>query len=143
MKLKKMIVVVLGMVFNHKSQILITKRFDPNIAKAHMLWDFPGGKNEFGETLEKTLKREILEETGLKIKVLDMFPLSVKKKWKHKDYIQHTLVFCYKCKFIKGKLYTQDPKITEMKWEDLDKLSSYKFLPTTDNFIKLFKKNIA
>ncbi len=142
MNSKKTIVVVLGMIVNNKGKILITKRFDPNITKAHMLWDFPGGKNEFGETLEKTLKREILEETGLKVKVQNMFPLSVTKTWKHKDYLQHTIVFCYKCKMIKGKLSTKDPKITEMKWEDINKLSLYKFLPTTNRFIK-YLKNIS
>jgi mutator protein MutT len=141
MKSRKTIVVVLGMIFNHEGKVLITKRSDPNITKAHMQWDFPGGKNEFGETLEKTLKREILEETGLEVKAQYMFPLSVTKKWEHKDYIQHTLVFCYKCKFIKGKLHTEDPKITEMKWENLNKFSSYEFLSTTNRFINFFKKS--
>ena len=53
MKLNKMIVVVLGIISNNEEKVLITRRSDPNITKAHMLWDFPGGKNEFGETLEK------------------------------------------------------------------------------------------
>ena len=35
--------------------------------------------------------------------------------------------------------YTKDPKIVEMKWEDLDKLLLYKFLPTTNKFIKILK----
>ena len=141
MKLKKIIVVVLGMVFNSKGRILLTKRFDPNIAKAHMLWDFPGGKNEFGETLKKTLKREIFEETGLEVKVQNMIPLSLTKTWKHKDYLQHTVIVCYKCRFIKGKLHTKDPKISELRWEDLSKLSLYKFLSTTDKFIEIFKNS--
>jgi ADP-ribose pyrophosphatase YjhB (NUDIX family) len=32
------------------------------------LWELPGGRMEFGETVEETLKREILEETGLAVK---------------------------------------------------------------------------
>ena len=70
-----------------------------------------------------------------------MLPLSVAKKWEHKNYIQHTLVFCYKCKFIKEKLHSKDPKIIEMKWEYLNKLSSYKFLSTTNRFIEIFRKS--
>jgi mutator protein MutT len=138
---RKNIVVVLGIIFNTEGKVLITKRSDPNVAKAHMLWDFPGGKNEFGEKLEQTLKREILEETGLHIKVQEMLPLCVAKTWRHKDYLQHTLVFCYKCKFIKGKLSDGDHKIADMKWENINKLSSYKFLSTTKKFIKIFKNS--
>ncbi len=32
-------------------------------------WSFPGGKLEFGETLENALKREIYEEVGYKVEI--------------------------------------------------------------------------
>ena len=31
-------------------------------------WDLPGGKTDFGESPEETLNREVMEETGLKIR---------------------------------------------------------------------------
>lgn len=36
--------------------------------KAKGVWDLPGGKIEANEDLFKALKREVLEETGLKVK---------------------------------------------------------------------------
>jgi mutator protein MutT len=42
------------------------------------LWELPGGRMEFGETAEETIKREIMEETGLivkPIKLLDTWDL--------------------------------------------------------------------
>jgi 8-oxo-dGTP diphosphatase len=41
----------------------ITNEFEPG------LWEFPGGKINFGENLIEALKREVMEETGLNVKV--------------------------------------------------------------------------
>jgi ADP-ribose pyrophosphatase YjhB (NUDIX family) len=35
-------------------------------------WSIPGGTLELGESLEEGVARELLEETGLEVKVLDM-----------------------------------------------------------------------
>ena len=45
-------------------RVLLVKR---GRAPAKGIWSIPGGAVEVGETLEDALKREILEETGLKV----------------------------------------------------------------------------
>src|SRR3989344_8335672 len=108
---KKQKIVVLGLIENNENNVLISQRFDPKIKDAHLKWDFAGGTNEFGESLKETVKREILEETGLNVEVLDLIPECVSNFWEHTDYTLHSLVFCYMCKVIDGALNSNDPKI--------------------------------
>lgn len=54
-------------------RILIAQR---DLNKSHPgLWEFPGGKIETGESPETALKREVLEEVGLKINEAHFFML--------------------------------------------------------------------
>jgi len=57
----KPITQVYGIVFNDKGEILICRSSET--AK----WQIPGGSPEKGESLEKTLERELLEEVDVKV----------------------------------------------------------------------------
>jgi len=54
----------------YKNRLLLTKR---GKAPFKGWWDLPGGYVERGETAEQALKREIEEETGLDIKIKNVF----------------------------------------------------------------------
>src|SRR5690606_22981070 len=58
-----------GLVFRD-GKLLITQRF----ADSHLggLWEFPGGKRETNETFEQCLVRELREELGIEVEVLDL-----------------------------------------------------------------------
>lgn len=62
---------VYGICFNASNEILIVKKPDGNE------WILPGGKPEPGETLEETLKREMMEEATVTVK--NCQPLGVQK----------------------------------------------------------------
>lgn len=51
--------------------------------EVHRTWDFPGGGMENGESVTECIKREVLEETGFKIKIEDL--LGVYKDIKQRD----------------------------------------------------------
>lgn len=58
--------VATGAVVFNDDRVLLVKRKDP---PSQNLWAIPGGKVQPGETLEESVKREILEETGIVISV--------------------------------------------------------------------------
>ncbi len=57
-----------GILINAKGEILLLRRAKSPEAN---YWSIPGGAVEFRETVEETIKREFLEETGLICEVTD------------------------------------------------------------------------
>ncbi len=57
--------VAVGAVVIHQNKVLLVLR---GKAPAKGLWAIPGGSIELGETLQAAAEREILEETGLRVK---------------------------------------------------------------------------
>lgn len=62
--------VVCGIIFRN-NQILICRR-KPEKALGGF-WEFPGGKVEEGEEHKQTLARELMEELGMQVSVLDHY----------------------------------------------------------------------
>jgi len=129
--------IVLGLIENDKNEFLISQRFEPELPEVHLKWDLPGGKNELGETLEKTLEREVLEETGLEIEILKFLPKTISKVWDYPDHKQYTLVLCFHCRPTKGRLHLDDHKINDLKWIGKKDLKNFEFLPTIKAFFEL------
>ena len=63
--------VVVGVVFDVDGKVLITRR--PEHVHQGGLWEFPGGKVEFGEDVESALARELQEELGIEIIAVQWF----------------------------------------------------------------------
>lgn len=59
--------VAAGVIVNRKGEILIARRRDD--AMLGGLWEFPGGGQEGGESLEECLARELDEELGITVRV--------------------------------------------------------------------------
>jgi 8-oxo-dGTP diphosphatase len=85
--INRVLVVVLVVVKNAKGQCLVMRR--KNVVGGGE-WGFPGGKLEFGESLEEAAGRELLEETGVKGKYFKVISLSNQRNYL-KDGM-HTLI---------------------------------------------------
>lgn len=57
-----------GVVIENDRALLIRRGSEPLLGE----WSIPGGMLELGETLEEGVARELLEETGLEVRVLEL-----------------------------------------------------------------------
>ncbi len=130
--------VVIGVVTNEKDEILLCLRNDPTIEKAHNNWELPGGKLEFGETLEQGVVREMKEETGLDVEVIKLIPYVGSQVWEKTDGSKvHAVFISYHCKAIGGEIHTSkfDPKISEIKFIDYRDFKNYRLLPQVTEIV--------
>ncbi|MEN8254126.1 MAG: A/G-specific adenine glycosylase [Verrucomicrobiota bacterium] len=81
------IVVGAAVVVNRKGEVLIAQRRDKDMLGG--LWEFPGGKQETGETIQQCIVRELKEELGINIEIGD-FLVTVKHAYSHFTMEMHT-----------------------------------------------------
>ena len=73
---------VYGLIIENNKIVLVKKNGGPYDGKL----DLPGGSIEFGETPLETLKRELLEETGIELKTCELIDAdSVKFDWSYNN----------------------------------------------------------
>jgi len=90
-------------------------------------WCIPGGRMKFGEELHECAKREILEETGLKIKNLRLGTVvnnySIRDRW-------HYTSICYIADYASGNVRVMEPdRCLEWRWVKWNNLPKPLFAP--------------
>lgn len=116
-----------AIITDDEGRILIGKR--PEGKELAGLWEFPGGKQEFGETVEQCIVREIKEELDVTCEVGD-FLLSVSREYAHGTF--KLMVYQAKAKDLENlKALVHQ----ELKWIRVDELGAYDFPPADDEII--------
>lgn len=72
------------------------------------IWNLPGGRMETNESPQETLRREVKEETGLKISVGQLVALNPKLQ-------KNELVLTFECKIEQGEIIKTD-EADKHKW---------------------------
>jgi mutator protein MutT len=101
-------------------KLLITRR--PQGSHLAGFWEFPGGKQEPNESLEKCLEREIKEELGIAVKV-QRHLLQVDHEYENKSISLHL----FHCSIISGE--PRPLGCDGMKWVLPENLSEYPLPP--------------
>jgi 8-oxo-dGTP diphosphatase len=117
---RRQIRVVGAMLQNDEGRYLITQR--PPKASLPLLWEFPGGRVEEGETDAQALAREIREEMGVEVAVLEQAMHT------HHEYPKYDIDFrVFRCKLIDPKAPIQHLRVHDHRWVALEEMSQYQF----------------
>ena len=105
------------------------------------LWGTPGGKVKLGETPDQALIREVREETGLSVKILDFFNGYVMENL-HPDYnVPFAILLIYNCKAISDKVKAFDD-VDEYAWFTIPELKKLKLRPGVYLFLDDLEQSI-
>ena len=108
-----------GAVLKQDKILLVKRKNNPYKDK----WALPGGFVEYGERVENTVVREVLEETGLKTKVKEIIGVYSDPK---RDPRGHTVTIVYLLELINGELKSGDDA-ADARFFSLDSLPDLAF----------------
>jgi 8-oxo-dGTP diphosphatase len=112
---------VVAAVIEREGKYLITQRREEAVLP--LLWEFPGGKVEEGETDEQALHREVLGRIGVDVEVRE------KVTEKHHSYDRYDVhLTLYTCHLPAGK-DPQPVRVKDVRWVSSSEFSQYKFPP--------------
>jgi len=111
-------VIGVGVVINAAGEVLIDQRLEEGLLGG--MWEFPGGKQEQGETIETCIARELKEELGIAVTVGDEL-ITVDHAYSHKKlrFVVHL------CTWISGE--PQPLASQQVRWVRPDDLGNYAF----------------
>lgn len=99
-------------------------------------WSIPGGLLDLGETLEQGVRRELAEETGLEVRMLDLIEV-FERVFPDDDgrTKYHFVILDYLCEAVSGQAQAASD-VTDVAWAREDELAGYSLTPTATRVIK-------
>jgi len=122
--------VTAGLIWREEKLLIATR---PKGSHLEGFWEFPGGKQEEGESLKECLKREIDEELGVKVRVNEPF-LKVDHEYPDKRISLHV----FNCTWLRGE--PTPLQCQETRWIRLSDLSKLTFPPPDVKVIEALTK---
>ena len=122
-----------GGVVVSNERVLLVRRGKPPLEDN---WSIPGGMLELGETLQEGVRRELAEETGIEVRVLDIIEvferISLDASGRAK---YHFVVLDYLCVAIGGNVHAGSDA-SGVAWAAESELAQYNLEPAATRVIK-------
>lgn len=122
-----------AIITDEKGRILIGQR--PEGKALAGLWEFPGGKQEEGETVEECIVREIREELDVCC-VVGNYVMSVSKVYPHGEF--KLMVYLAKITDVEN---LQARVHQDLRWVSAAELKNYEFPPADVDIIAYLQEN--
>jgi 8-oxo-dGTP diphosphatase len=99
-------------------------------------WSIPGGMLEIGETIFEGVQRELLEETAIEVKVLDLIEVFERLTRDEAGKLKyHFVILDYLCEAVRGEARAGSD-VTEVAWAREAELNGYSLTPTATRVIQ-------
>ena len=116
-----------------RREVLLVER---GKAPARGLWGLPGGAVEVGETTEEAVAREVLEETSVVVKPVELLTVFNSINRDEDDKVRtHFILFEYLCEYVSGDVVAGDDA-PDARWVSVDALDSVNIMKFTRDFIE-------
>jgi A/G-specific adenine glycosylase len=111
-------VIGVGVVLNEAGEVLIDQRLNEGLLGG--LWEFPGGKQEPGEAIEATIRRELEEELAIAVEVGEEL-ITLEHAYSHKRlrFVVHL------CRWLSGE--PQPLAAQQVRWVEPGRLEEFPF----------------
>ena len=128
-----------GIVENKNNEILLVKTYFRG-------WEYPGGQVENGESLDEALEREIIEESGIKVRVKRLIGIysNIQEKTGH-DGITHVptkVMMDFVCEYVEGE-FRPSNETSEGMWVKRDKILDFVIHPAYVYRYSVYLKNLS
>ena len=121
-----------GVVIRDKRTLLVRRGSAPLEGE----WSIPGGMLELGETILEGVRRELLEETAMEVRVLDLIEVFERVTRDEAGKLKyHFVILDYLCEAVRGEAHAGSD-VTDVAWARESELSEYSLTPTATRVIQ-------
>jgi len=117
----------------HQDRALLVRRARQPLAA---IWSFPGGVVEIGERLEEAAAREVHEETGLRVEIVEAIDRAEVIRHDGTGKVErHYVIIVFSGRYISGEAEAGDDA-DAVSWVDIQQSASYALTPDTARILK-------